>query len=386
MDVSQFINELNATTLKRIYPAKVRDFYFRSSALLARMRANGSILPWQGGLYEDNPFLYRSLKGGAYTKGQPFSTTKVETMSANRFDVRKYYVNVTEFLEDLYIVNRGPAAIVNRLGVDMRNLVNTMNEFIAIDQWWHGQGIAGGSTGNSVDRSANMNGLAEGINDGITPSWTGEYFPVYGGVDRTPTGTFNTGANPLRSTPYWVGNTDGSTSRLTYLQLQGGYQDCCIGPSEPDLGVCNRRVFAHILNTIQPQQRLETVTDYVWGVSGVKFRNATIVQDEYCPTAYADTKAYGSYTTSTFVVPVGAATASNLPTSGTTATVGGTFWWFTTPMIQGRMPEGLYGMQFLGFQRPFNADIIAGQQLLAFTLMVNDPRLHKQYYGITESY
>lgn len=386
MDATTFINELNATTLKRIYPSKVRDFYFRSSAILARLRANGNIMPWQGGLYEDQPFLYRPLAGGAYAKGQPFNTVKVETSSANRFDAnRKYYVNVTEFLEDIYIVNRGPAAIINRVGLDMRAMINTANEFIAIDLWRHGQGIAGGATGNTVDRSVYMNGLAEAFNDGVTSSWTGETFPAYGGVNRLSTGPFASGYKVLRSVPKWCGDQNGNPGRLDYLKLVMGYEEATIGNQEPDLGVCNRAVFAHILNTIQPQQRLQSVTDYAWGVSGVQLRNAVIVKDEYCPSArFGETRATGDFKTAAFTSSASPDSTSSLP-AATSVTPAGTFWWINSKTIRGLMPDGPYGLGFTGFQKAFNSDVIAGQTLLAFTLICDDPRLNKQYFGILET-
>ena len=386
MDAITFIDELNATTLKRIHPAKVRDFYFRNSALLARLRANGNITPWQGGIYEDNPFAYAPLMGGAFAKGTPFNTIKVETTSANRWDVREYYVNITEFLKDIYVVNRGPAAIISRIGLDTKIAINTMNEMIAIAGWRHGQSNSGGNPAD--DRSIHMNGLSEGINDGVTPSWDGNIFPAYGGVNRLATGPFSSGDQVLRSVPRWCGDASGNPGRLNYLQLQMGYQECSLGGMEPDLGVCNKGVYAHILNSIQPQQRFMTDTvDYVWGVSGVKFMKAVIVKDDYCPSVtFGKSKPTGSFLGTTFTSPSsGIDSASGLP-SNTTINPAGTFWWLNTKTIRATMPDGLYAMGFLGFQRAYNADVIAGQILLSYTMMVDDPRLNKQYYGILETY
>lgn len=50
LDVTQFIEQLNATTLKSVYPAATRDFYFKSSAMLARLR-EGELTPWKGSDY-----------------------------------------------------------------------------------------------------------------------------------------------------------------------------------------------------------------------------------------------------------------------------------------------------------------------------------------------
>ena len=386
MDPVTFIDELNATTLKRIHPAKVRDFYFRNSALLARIRANGGIVPWQGGLYEQNPFAYAPLIGGPYAQGTTFNTAKVETTSGNLFYPREYYVNITEFLRDLYVVNKGPAAVISRVGLDNKIAINTLNEIVAIAGWRHGQSNSGGNPADN--RTTHMNGLSEAINDGVSPSWDGNVFPAYGGVNRLATGPFSSGDSVLRSVPRWCGDSSGNPGKLTYLQMMLGYQECSLGGQEPDLGIANKGVFAHILNSIQPQQRImQNTVDYIWGVSGVSFMKAVIVKDDYCPSAaFGKSKPTGDYTTSAFTTPSSGIDANSGLPSNTSVTPAGTFWWLNTKTIRATMPDGLYGMGFTGFQRPYNADVIAGQILLSYTMMCDDPRLNKQYYGITESY
>lgn len=383
MDSATFVNEANATTLKLIAPQATRDLYFRSSGVLARLRARGTqgIIPWTGGLYREMPFTYRPLIGGAYQRGGTFDTTKVETTSANRFYPKTYYVNVTEFLQDMLITNMGPQAILNRFAIDMQVAVNTMNEMIILDLWKHGQGFAGGASGNTDNREAYTNGLAEAFNDGITPDWTGNVYPTYGGINRLSTGPFGSAHN---SYPLYAGTSAGALGQLSYHLLEAAYQDCHIGNMEPDLGVCNRRVFVSIKNRIQPEQRLMNSVDYVWGVSSIRMNRADIVMDEYCPSGFGESKPTGSYLTSSFTGFSGVNANSGVPTSGT-VNVGGTFWWLNTSKIQATMPNNLYGFGFTGFQRPIDGDTISGQYLLAFTSWTTDARTSKLIYGIKET-
>lgn len=384
MDSATFVNEANATTLKLIAPAATRDLYFRSSGVTARIRARGKegIVPWTGGLYREMPFTYRPLIGGAYPRGGTFNTLKVETTSANRFSPRTYYVNVTEFLQDLLITNMGPQAILNRFAIDMSVAVNTMNELVILAMWRHGQGFAGGASGNTDNRENEMNGLSEAFNDGITPDWTGNVYPTYGGVNRLATGPFS---NSLNSYPLYAGSSTGELGQINYQLLEAAYQDCHIGAMEPDLGVCNRRVFAAIKNRIQPEQRImSNSVDYVWGVSSIRMNNADIVMDEYFPSSFGESKPTGSYLTSSFAGFAGVDSRSGVPTSGTVQ-VGGVFGWFNTNKIQMTMPDNLYGFGFTGFQRPLNGDTMSGQYLLATTAWTNDSRTSKWIYGIKET-
>jgi len=376
--INNLISAASATTLKVLYPGAMRDFYFRNSPWMARLRAFAT-QAWTGGLFLELPFAYQPLIGDAYAKGGTFITDKVDVIASNRFFPRFYYVNLTQFLADLAVFNRGPAAIVDRLSIDSKVGVNTMNEMLAIDFWRHGQGVSGGTTGNSTDRSLRTNGVAEAVNNGVDPSWTGEYFQVYGETDRRTTSAYG---DYQTSTPIFCGNSDGSVGSLDYLKLDRGYNNCRINAKEPDIGVGNKEVITLIENRVQPMQRFETVTDFVLGVSGLRMKNAIIVQDDYCPSlANGKSKPTGSFLTSTFSSPATVTTSSRLPAS-TTITVGETFWWFTTQSWKVTMPDGIYGFNFTGYQRPPNADVVVGQILLAITMYCEDVRLNQQYYGI----
>lgn len=377
--INSLISAASATTLKVLYPGAMRDFYFRNSPWLARLRSFATV-PYEGGLFLEMPFVYQPLIGDAYPKGGTFTLDKVDPIASDRFFPRFYYVNISEFLADLAVFNRGPAAIVDRLSIDSKVGVNTMNEILAIDFWRHGQGIDGGATGNSTDRSLRTNGMAEALNDGLNPSWTGEYFQVYGETNRLASGPYG---DSRTSTPLFCGNSNGTAGPFDYLKMDRGYNECRIGTEEPDLGVGNKEVITLIENRVQPMQRFETVTDLVLGVSGLRMKNAIILQDDYCPSlANGKQKPTGSFLTSTFdTTGMTLSAASRLPAS-TTVTVGETFWWLNTKSWEVRMPNGIYGFNFTGFQRPPNADVVVGQILLAITMYCKDCRLNKQNYGI----
>jgi hypothetical protein len=74
------LDEINATTLKEIYPRVVEDEFFLDTPFLAYLRAN-SLVPFTGGESMNFSFLYAPLIGGSYAKGQSFNIDKVQTLS-----------------------------------------------------------------------------------------------------------------------------------------------------------------------------------------------------------------------------------------------------------------------------------------------------------------
>jgi hypothetical protein len=124
------IDALNATTLKEIYPRVVRDVFFKNSPRLAYLRKN--VVPFEGGVSMDQTFMYDALIGGSYAKGQSFNLSKPETIAGTTFQPKTYFTNVSEFLEDVEIFNKGPLAVFSRVDLDLKNALNTINAILAI--------------------------------------------------------------------------------------------------------------------------------------------------------------------------------------------------------------------------------------------------------------
>lgn len=369
------IDALNATTLKEIYPRVVRDVFFKNSPFLAYVRNN--ITPWSGGVSTDQTFIYDALIGGAYAKGQTFNLTKPETLAATTFVPKFYEVNITEYLEDVEVFNKGPQAVFSRVDLDMTNAMNTLNAIIAIALWRHGQGSVASYI--SDDRSLHTNGIAEALNNGTDPSWDGNIFTTYGGQTRN--GAIS---SVLNSIPKWCGDSNGAAGEISYNLLEEGYQDACRGNLEPNLMVANKGIIAYIKERLEAKQRLTQETDPIYGATGFRFNKCMVLKDDYAPSAtYGENNAkLGNFLTSTFTSPSSPSTRSGLPAS-TSCTVGEVLFMLNTDTWDFRVSDSpLYQFGFTGFKEQPDSTRVAGQMLAALTAICRDPQLNKQFYGI----
>ena len=104
------LDELNTGTRKEIMPS-VADNFFKSGPIIRYMRENRMKVFPGGTLIQEN-FLFRPMKGDFYQKGAQFDVTKRQTKTGMTFTVKKAYVNVTEYLEDVEIELRAEHDIV----------------------------------------------------------------------------------------------------------------------------------------------------------------------------------------------------------------------------------------------------------------------------------
>lgn len=326
-------------------------------------------------------FLYASLLGGMYKKGGPgFNLTKPQTLAGTTFQPKYYEVNVTEYLEDIEVENKGPEAVFSLIDTDLRNAMHTMTEIVALAMQRHGQAIV---TGVADDRSGHINGWIEALNDGLTPGWDGNYFTIYGGATRNAVV-----GKALNSEPYFCGNSDGTAGPLTFKVLEETYQSISIGRKEPDLGVGNKQVISLIKERLQPQQRFAQERDPEFGVHGFRFNNAIILKDDLFPSAkygayYAATRPTGSFAPAAFTSPASVGANSNMPTS-TSIAASELFCWFNTNSWAIRISDSpRFGFGFTGFKPQIDGTRVAGQILAALNLQCFEPRVAgKQIYGI----
>jgi len=136
--MANLLDELNVTTLKVIRPKIIADLAFKKkSPFLAHLRAHA--LPHEGGAFIQNQFLYGKTTGGPYAKGETFDLSTSQILDATKFDMRYYEQNDTQFLEDIDVENRGPAAVFSIVTAHQEALMLTMNENLAIEAYRHGQ-------------------------------------------------------------------------------------------------------------------------------------------------------------------------------------------------------------------------------------------------------
>jgi hypothetical protein len=371
------VSALTAITKEEIWPRQITDNFFRAIPFFTYLR-DKAIMQFDGGTFMQYPFLFRPLIGGSYAPGGSFNIDRVDTIAATQFREKYYEVNVTEFKEEIQVRNRGANAVFSLLDADMKNAMMTITTIIAIAAWRHGQ-AAGGAVVD--DRSLDINGLSEALNDGILPSWDGNVFTTYGNQARN--GAIGT---TLNSSPQWYGTSTGAGGKITYEQMENSYQVASQGNLSPDLGVTSKRGMTLIKNTLQPQQRFAQERDPRYGFEGVLLNSMRITKDDYCPSAFGvNDPQLGNYLTSTFAyTDPGAATRGTFPSSSVTLTVGEVLFMLNTDTWILRIstdPEFQFG--WTGFKPGQDNTRVSGQVLAAINLECVAPRLNIHAFGFT---
>jgi hypothetical protein len=364
------VGELEAATKEYIWPNAVTDNFFRGDPVTAYFRQK-ALTVFPGGRDMRAAFNYAPLFGGAYLQGAPFNLAKPQTLSSEVFDPRFYEVNVTEFLEQIRVQNVGPEAAFSLVENDLNNAMSTISAMCGVNLALDGQ---------QAGRLAHINGWDEAYQDGITPGWQGVVFPLYGKNIRN--GAIG---DALNSIPRWAGTKTGDPAPITYDFIADVYQDCVRGNVEPDLIAMNKRLFAGCQSRIQVQQRFAQEKDPIWGASGFRINNAMVLKSDYFPSlAYGKNDGIlGNYLTGTFVVPAGASAQSNLPTAGTTVTVGEVMTLFNIEKwLYWVARDPLFAFGFTGFKTDIGSTKVAGQVLTMNNAQNRAPWSGKQCYGL----
>lgn len=365
------LNEINLTTYKYIYPNVIEDNFFLDTPFQAHLRAK-ALVPFSGGSHTQHVFRYAPMIGGSYQRGDNFNITKRQTLAGTVFEPRFYQVSVPEFLEDLEL-NRGPQAVFKLIDEDLRNAMDTISVIIALALQRHGQNV------NSQDRTAEVNGWVEALNDGVTNGWDGNIFTTYGGATRN-----GVVGDTMNSVPYWNGTSGGAGAPISYNVLEETYQDCSRGKIQPNLGVTTKAGLAFVKERIQPQQRFGQERDPYFGVEGFKFNNAIILKDDYFPSArYGKNTEMGDYRSGSFTsASSGLASTSNMP-SNTALTVGELFVWFNTDKWMFRVSDSKeFGFGWSGFKPAQDNTRVVGQIKANVNLECTAPWANKQIFGI----
>lgn len=372
------LDEINESTLPDINDDCIEDNFFLSSVFQAHLRAQ-CLVPFRGGAFARNLFLYNPLNGGAYAKGVGgFNMTKPNTIGSTVFDPRYYVVMIIEYLEDISVLNTGDLAVFSLLETDMANAYQTMSAIMALDIQQNGQIGA---------RAININGWVEAINDGIVPSWDGNIYTTYGTAQRN-------GAvrKALNGNVYWGGNPDGTPGTVSYAQFNAMYNLGKRGEDEPTLIVGNKPIISFVENRIQQQQRFgqdgSSVRDPFWGATGFRFKKAIVMMDDYFPSSfagYADSSngGLGNNLTGSFTSPNVANLPNNFPTN-TTLTVGEPLCMFNLSRWMFRLADDKeFGFEPTDFIRAPDNTRVASQLKAAVNLECTAPWSNVQGYGWT---
>lgn len=376
------LDEINITTLPEINDSCIEDLFFMGSVLQAHLRSK-CLVPFKGGAFTRNAFLYNPLYGGAYQKGiGGFNLTKPQTLGATVFDPRYYVVMIIEYLEDIDVLNVGDLSVFSLLETDMANGYQTISAIMALDIQQNGQ---------FPPRDININGWVEALNDGIVPSWDGMVYPTYGTAPRN-----GTVRKALNGNVYWGGTPSGAAGPISYPQMNAAYNLARRGKDEPDLFCANKPFISFVENRMQPQQRLgqdgASVRDPFFGATGFRFKNALVMQDDYFPSALgypfsdATNGGLGANLTQPIPYTAPATPPNNFPTaaSGTTQLeVGEVGCFFNTSRIKFRVSNSKeFGFSPTDFIRAPDNTRIASQLKAAVNMEFTAPWTGTQMYGI----
>lgn len=315
-------DQISSTTLADLRDDVVYDEFFVETAWQRKMRAMGALDDFLGGSIMQTPFQFNRVNGGAIAPGSDVTVEQVQIVAAMAFVPKEYIEQVPlNLFQTNVIQGSGPAVKVKLVDMYMTNAVQSLNTDLAIDFYRHGQNISGSN------RTIFANGISEAINDGVNPSWDGNVFTTYGGQLRN-----GVVGNVLNSVPTWVGDQAGNTGQISYKVVLEAYHNCV---QSPDVGLCNKALFAYLQERQEPKQRFEMVTDMSIGVSGLKVMDGIIFVDKLAPsTKYgsllpSNLSQTTSIKPSNFTTPIfsGSQNAiSNYP-SNTTVKPGEPFFW-----------------------------------------------------------
>ena len=334
-------SEIPASTLNEIKDGIVFDNFFVDTPLQRYFRAEGAVDPFFGGAAMQVPFQFARLSGGAIAPGQDVVVNRKQILDANLFIPKLYtgYVALEEF--QLKVLNAGPEAKVDLYELYIETLTKGLNTDTEIDWYRHGQANGTGITDNRV---LNMNGMSEALNDGVTNSWDGNYFPTYGGQARN--GAIG---NALNSIPQWLGTATGATGPISYEVMLQTY---LYAIERPTMGLTSRQGYTFIAAMLQRQQRYQVDVDTNIEMRGIRFEEAIIFNDLLTPSAVEPALlptglSQSTTQTGTFTSAAAPAAASNLP-ANTTITVGELLLWLHIPSWKYRPaadPDFMFGVR-----------------------------------------
>ena len=313
-------DDLTSKTNKHIVPRLV-DSVYKSSPIFTRLRTKNQER-FEGGESIKHPIMYAELKGGAYTRGQTFDTSYVQTDTAFELKIKFYYVNCTLYGTD-NVLNRGPEAAMSLVESKMVNASGKMAKMLGSDIFLDGQG-----TGSQVIQ---LDGLDAAFDDG-------NRYPAYAGLTRA---NIASGAN-LGINAYYATTTLASMALTDWNTALGA---TWFGSERTDLVSTTQLVWNALWSKIQPAQRfMEESADVAKvGFQAMRFNGVQIVVDQYCPAG----KVFGM--NSKYI----------------------NFYISAVPKYQ-------FG--FTGWKEAQNTDDVAGQYLFAGNILCTAPRLQFQLY------
>lgn len=243
------VNNIVSTTLDERRPELI-DNFFTGNALLLKLYKDNRVVV-KGGDQIQTSFIYGQVDGGAYQRGDPFSSSITEFMTQLRQDWKMYYGAMNWHGLDV-AKNQGAAAVIDYTDAVMTNARMTLENKFGNDLY--GSGGAG-----------KVDGLDLAISDSGT----------YGGITRDTSAQ----GTAIKS----IINTTGGPFSLPMVNTS--YGDATLGNEAPDLIVSGQVIFNKVWERSQPSERNTPggVRSIGWKGNTVTFNAAEWVVDNHCP-------------------------------------------------------------------------------------------------------
>lgn len=279
-------NEIDATNLESVRKNVVFNNLFVDTPFQAKLRKAGVWDPFLGGSGMFEGFIFGRPQGAAVAPGSTVTVTRQQMNTGMKFFPKAYvsWVPLDDWeLDDGSgtggVINSGPAMIADQYQILMEMMVEMINTMIEMDSFRHGQ-AAGAGVGDN--RILNSNGLSEGLNNGIDPSWDGNTFGLYGGNTRNGVIGF-----ALNSVPLWLGNSTGGVGQIDFNVLMRIWGNCTVTGGKPDLGITNVLGFVAVANALDAQRRDVSNKNHDIEWRGLDFNGVEIFADPLAPSAQA---------------------------------------------------------------------------------------------------
>jgi hypothetical protein len=386
-----FNGDIQASTFNDYIADVAYDNFFVETAYQQHMRAIGAVDPFTGGKLMEEPFIMGSPAAGAAAPGTNFEIEHVQQLAAMAFSPRLY--TSRDMLEtfSLQVQNKGPNAKIKLKDLYYRNAVAAIATNVEVDGYWHGQAAVASQVASN--RTNNINGMAEALNDGKNNSWNGDVYANYGAQVRN--GAIQNANNAI---PVWLGNADGSAAAISVRALINFLvrQRKFCGGRSPELTITTPNGWGYILSALQTQQQFTTAWDgkfkalpTVPDTEGIAFLGTVIYDDiltpgaawgQDFPTAYITTSNVTT-TISSASTCTGVTSASGMPAS-TTLTVGETLWALTGRAWKYRPtddPDFLFGARENQVYNNNTNDALLIN--LALNVYTPSPRMSGQAFG-----
>jgi hypothetical protein len=233
---------------KRYYVPKLNDNISTSNALLMRVKKDTC----PGGSDIRVPLHYAFINGAQWYAGdQTLNTNYNEKKIAAIYNWKQLDIPVV-IVESDRLKNAGSEKVLDHLDTEMT--------------------IAQATAKNKFGTGMYSNGTTDPLSIAGTRAIISTSATV-GGISQT---TYS----------WWAAQLDSTTTNVSLGTMQTMYENCMEDDDKPDLITAYPGAFNRFWSLLQPQQRYQNATLGAAGFENLRFNQADVVVDSYCPSGY----------------------------------------------------------------------------------------------------